>query len=70
MTEENNIIPGHTMGFWKLACSFWGSKMIVVDSDEFFSGNFKNNFQETLLLPVHAVSRGNNNSIINEDFNR
>ena len=42
--------------------------MIFVDADGFFSGMFKNNFQETLLVPEHAVTRGNHKAIINEGF--
>ena len=44
--------------------------MIVVDADEFFSGIFKNNFQENLLILVHAVARVKHKSIINEVFHR
>ena len=40
-------------------------KTIVVDADGHFFGMFKNNFQETLLIPVHAVARGKYKSIIN-----
>ena len=29
-------------------------KIILVDADGIYSGMFKNNFQETLLIPVHA----------------
>ena len=36
-------------------------KMIVVDADGIFSGMSNNNFQETLLIPVHAFARGNHN---------
>ena len=42
--------------------------MIVVDVDGFFSGMFKKNFQETLLIPVHEVARINHKAIINEGF--
>ena len=34
-------------------------KIIVVDSDGIFAGMFKKTFQETLLIPVHAVARSN-----------
>ena len=44
--------------------------MIVVDADGLFSIMFKKTFQETLLIPVHAVSRINHRSIINEIFHR
>ena len=44
--------------------------MIVVDVDGLFSGMFKNNFQETLLIPAHALTRGNHKAIINEGFPR
>ena len=33
--------------------------MIVLDADGIFSEMFKNTFQETLLIPVHAVARDN-----------
>ena len=44
--------------------------MIVVDADGFFSGIFKNNFQENLLILVHAVARVNHKAIINEVLHR
>ena len=44
-------------------------KIILVDADGIYSGMFKKNFQETLLIPVHSVSRGNHKEIINEGFN-
>ena len=44
--------------------------MIVVDADGLFSGMFKKTFQETLLIPVHAFSRGNQKAIRNEGFHR
>ena len=34
-------------------------KMIVVDADGLFAEMFKKIFQETLLIPLHAVTRGN-----------
>ena len=43
-------------------------KIIVVDADGIFSGMLKKTFQETLLIPLHLVSRGNNKEIINEGF--
>ena len=45
-------------------------KMIVVDVDGIFDGMFKKSFQETLLIPVRAVARGNNKAIINEEICR
>ena len=42
--------------------------MVVVDADELFIGVFRKTFEETLLMRVHAVGRGNQNSIINEGF--
>ena len=56
------------MGFWKLLCSIWRSKMIVVDLDGLLAVMFKNIFQDTLLIPVHAVTRRNHKAIINEGF--
>ena len=45
-------------------------KMIVVDEDGFFSGMFKKSFQETFLIPAHAVAMVNHTAIINEGFHR
>ena len=44
--------------------------MIVVGADGLFSGMFKDTFQDTLLILVHAVSRGNHKAIRNECFRR
>ena len=44
-------------------------KLIVGDADGIFSGMFKKTFQETLLIPLQAVARGNHKSIRNEGFN-
>ena len=44
--------------------------MIVVDADERFSGMSKKTFKETLIIPVHAVSRGNHKAIRIEGFHR
>ena len=44
--------------------------MIVVDEDVLFAGMFKKQFQETLLIPVHVVARGNHKAIRNEGFIR
>ena len=45
-------------------------EMIFVDIYGIFSGMFKKTFQETLITPVHAFSRGNHKVIINEGFHR
>ena len=45
-------------------------KIIVVDADGIFDGMFKKTFQETLIIPVHAVARGNQKGTRNEGFNR
>ena len=37
---------------------------------EFFPGMFKKTFQETLLIPVHAVARLYHKAIINKLFHR
>ena len=37
--------------------------MIVVDTDECFSGMFKKTLQKTLIIPVYEVSRGNHTEI-------
>ena len=62
------IRPGRTMGFWKLFCSIWDSKHYYSGFRWTFSGMFKNTFQETKLIPLHVVARGNHKSIINEGF--
>ena len=33
-----------------------------------FLWNFKKTLQETILIPVHAVARGNHKANINENF--
>ena len=45
-------------------------KIIVVDADGVFDGMSKNTFQETLLITVHTVARGNHKEITNEGFHR
>ena len=40
-----------------------------MDAKGFFAGIFNDTFQETLLIPVHKVSGGNNKEITNEGFN-
>ena len=44
--------------------------MIFVDADGRFTGMSKETFQETLIIAVHAVARGNHKENINEGFNR
>ena len=56
------------MYFVKFFVIFGLPKIIVVDADEFFSGMFKKNLQETLLIPVHAVERVKHKEIIKEGF--
>ena len=56
--------------FGDLFVPFGIPKMIVVDADGLFPGMFNNTFQDTLLIPVHAVARGNHKEIINEGFHR
>ena len=55
------IIPDQAVrwAFGNLFVPFGIPKMIVVDADGIFAGIFKKKFQETLLIPVHSVSRGN-----------
>ena len=48
---------------------FGFKKFIVVDADGYFSGLFKKTSKETLMIPVHEVSRGNQKEIINEGVN-
>ena len=40
-------------------------EIIVVDADGLFPGMFKDTFQDTLLIPSYAVTRGNHKAIIN-----
>ena len=56
--------------FGKFFFPFGISKIICVDAYDFFSGIFKKIFQETLLIPIHVVERGNHKKIINEGFHR
>ena len=44
--------------------------MIVMDADGLFSGMLKKKFQDTLLIPVHAVAKGNRKSIRNKGFHK
>ena len=68
--EKKYIKPGRTMKFWKLLYSFCASKNDCCGCRWTFSGMFKKIFQETLLIPVHAVERGNHKTIRNEVFHR
>ena len=56
--------------FGKKCVPFGLPKINVVDADGLFSGIFRKTFQETLLIPLHAVSRGKHNAIRNEGFHR
>ena len=49
--------------FEKFFVPFKPQKMIVVDTDECFSGVFKKTLQKTLIIPVYEVSRGNHTEI-------
>ena len=51
--------------FGNLLVPFGPPKMILVDADGNFTGMFKINFQDTLLIQVHAVSRGKHKAIRN-----
>ena len=42
----------------------------MVDADGIFYRLLRKTSQETLLIPVHAVSGGNHKAIINEGFHR
>ena len=46
------------------------TKIIFLDADERFAWISKKHVQETLLIPVHAVARGNHKTIINEGFHQ
>ena len=67
-TEENYIRPGRMMGFWKILCPFWASKNGCGGCRWNFFWVVQENFQGTLLLMVHAVTRGDHTSIINAVF--
>ena len=56
--------------FGNLFVPFGIPKIIVVDADDLFDVMFKNNYQETLLIRVHAVSRVKHKALINEGFQR
>ena len=58
------------MGFWEIICSIWDSKNDCCGCRWTFSEIFKKTFQETLLIPVHEVARGNQKAIIYEGFHR
>ena len=51
--------------FGNFFVTFGLPKIIVVDADGIFAGMFKKTFQDTLLIPVHAVARRNQKSIRN-----
>ena len=67
--EVNYTRPGRTMGFWKILCPIWDSKKYFCGCIWIFSGMFRKNLQDTLLVPVHSVACGGG-AIINEVFNR
>ena len=67
-TGVNYIRQGCTMCIWKISCSIWASKNDCRGCRWTFSGMFKNTLQDTLLIPVHAVSRVQYKAIINEWF--
>ena len=71
-TEMKKITPDQEERwyFGSLLVPFGLQKMIVVDTDGLFTGTFKKTFQETLLISVHAVERGNHKAIRNEGFHR
>ena len=56
--------------FGDLFVPFGIPKMIDVDAGGLFPGMFKKTFQDNLLIPVHAVARGNHKEVINEVFHR
>ena len=41
----------------------------MVDADGIFAGMLKITFQETSIIPVHVVAKGNHKEIINKEFN-
>ena len=66
-----NQIKSHQVARWafvKLFVPFRIPKIIVMDTDRFFSGVFRKNFHEILLIPVHAVSKVKHKVIRNEGF--
>ena len=68
--EVNYIRPVQTLGFWKLPCSVLDSKNDCCGCGWGFSGMFRNNFQEILLILVYVFSRVNHKATINEGFCR
>ena len=55
--KENTPDQAARWDFENFFVPFGLPKIIVVDADGFFSGIFKKTFQDTLLIPVHAVAR-------------
>ena len=66
--KEITIGQAARWNFGKFFAPFGLPKMIVVDAYGLFAGVFKKTFQDTLLIPLHAVARGNQKEIINEGF--
>ena len=58
------------MVFWKFLCPIWFSKYDCCGRRWTFFWYFQENFQKTLLLPIHAVARVNQTEIRNEGFDR
>ena len=66
--SELKVVTSDQVAQWNLRNVFFPfgpPKIIVVDADGLFAGIFKKTFQETLLILVHGVSRGNHKEIIN-----
>ena len=64
--SENTLDQVAWWDFENFFVPFGIPKIISVDADVIFVGIFKKTFQETLLIPVLAVSMVNHNSIRNE----
>ena len=67
-TEVNHIRKVIKVVLRKLLCYIWTSTNNCYGFKWNFSGMLKNNFQDTLLILVHSVTRGDNKEIINKYF--
>ena len=65
-TEGNYIRTGIPLGLWD--CSHVCLQKLFCGFRLFCFDMFNNNFQETLLIPMHAFSMGDQYAIRNEGF--
>ena len=68
LLKETKSYQAARRDFGNFFVPFGIPKIIVVDADELFAGMCKKHFQDTLVIPVHVVARGNRKAIGNEGF--